>query len=75
MHLIPVFILLLVLVVAWRWEWIGAVAFAAGAALYMRWAGWNHWYWWPPIAGPSLAISALFLTNWLKRGELRRLNG
>jgi hypothetical protein len=75
MHLMPVFVLLLALALAWRWEWVGAVTFSAAAALYMWWAGWNHRYWWPGIAGPAVVIGVLFLVNWIKRDELRRLNG
>ncbi len=76
MHLIPTFVLIVALVFAWRWEWIGAVLYAAAAALYIA----SVWprplppgikaVWIATIAGPALVIAGLFLVNWLKRSEL-----
>jgi hypothetical protein len=77
LHLIPVFVLIAVLILAWRWEWVGAVLYAAAGLLYIvQVVSGSH----PPvvklnwiltIAGPAFVIAALFLGNWLKRGELR----
>jgi hypothetical protein len=77
MHLIPTFVLIAVLVLAWRWEWIGAMLYAAAGMLYVIWGLPRPI---PPamklvsilaIAGPAFVIAALFLANWMKRGELR----
>lgn len=76
-HLIPMFVLTAGLIVAWRWEWIGAVLFGAAGTLYVIWLIPRPWpspalriIWALMIAGPAFAIAALFLVNWLKRGEL-----
>ena len=77
MHLIPVFVLIVVLVLAWRWEWIGAALYAAAGLLYVAWVVSRpippamRLIWILTIAGPAFVIAALFLANWLKRGELR----
>jgi hypothetical protein len=75
-HLIPSFVLIFALILAWRWEWIGAAVYGAAGALYVTWALWR------PIApaaklisiacisGPAFVVAALFLVNWLKRGEI-----
>jgi len=77
MHLIPQFVLIAGLILAWRWEWIGAVIYGAGGTAYIFFALSRPW---PPtmklicilmIAGPAFAVAVLFLTNWLKHGELR----
>jgi hypothetical protein len=82
MHLIPTFVLIAALVLAWRWEWIGATIYAAAGMLYVILV-----LLWPPrpippavklvwiltIAGPAFVIAALFLANWMKRGELRNI--
>ena len=79
MHLIPTFVLIAVLVLAWRWEWIGAMLYAAAGMLYVIWGLPRPI---PPamkpvsilaMAGPAFVIAALFLANWMKRGELRTL--
>jgi hypothetical protein len=72
-HLVPTFIVLAVLLLAWRWEWIGAVLFAAAAALYTAQVRPRHFSWAviSAIALPLLVIAALFLINWLKRQKLR----
>jgi hypothetical protein len=75
-HLIPSLVLLVGLVLAWRWEWIGAALYAAAAMLYVTWALGRpispaiKLSWILTIAGPAFVIAALFLANWLKRGEL-----
>lgn len=76
-HLIPMFILTAGLILAWRWEWIGAVLYGAAGTLYVVWLIPRPWpsppvkvIWVLMIAGPAFAIAALFLANWLKRGEL-----
>ena len=79
MHLIPVFVLIAALILAWRWEWVGAALYAAAGLLYVVWVvsmsrpvpPGVRVIWILTIAGPAFVISALFLTNWLKRGELR----
>jgi len=70
-HLAPAFIVLAVLAVAWRWEWAGAAAFAALAAWYAMGNWRRHADWVLVIAVPLLAISVLFLINWLKHDEFR----
>lgn len=77
-HLIPTFVLSVVLVLAWRWEWIGATLYAAAGVFYIvtviprrHWAASMKLVSILAIAGPALVIAALFLVNWLKRGELR----
>lgn len=70
-HMIPAAIVVAVLLVAWRWEWVGAVLFAAAAALYMARVLPTHPNWALTIAVPLLLIAALFLVSWLKRSELR----
>ncbi|MGA3262760.1 MAG: hypothetical protein ABSC47_01795 [Terracidiphilus sp.] len=71
MHLIPTAIVVAVLIAAWRWEWVGAVLFAALAALYAASVLPKHPDWVLTISAPLLVIAALFLVNWLKRSELR----
>jgi hypothetical protein len=77
MHLIPTFVLIAVLVLAWRWEWIGATLYAAAGVLYVLWVLPHHippamkLLWVLTIAGPAFLIGALFLANWMKRGEIR----
>ena len=78
MHLIPTFVLIAGLLLAWRWEWIGATLYAAAGMLYVMWVLWVprplsaaiKLTWIVTIAGPVFVIAALFLANWLKRGEL-----
>ena len=77
-HLIPTFVLSVVLILAWRWEWIGATLYAAAGVFYIvtviprrHWAAAMKLVSILAIAGPALVIAALFLINWLKRGELR----
>jgi hypothetical protein len=77
MHLIPNFVLIAVLVLAWRWEWIGAALYAAAGTLYVIMVVLRplppaiKLSWILTIAGPAFVVAALFLVNWLKRGELR----
>ena len=76
-HLIPSFVLIVALVLAWRWEWIGATLFAAAGVLHAI-LMWQRPY--PtamklaqilPMEGIVFVIAALWLANWIKRGELR----
>jgi hypothetical protein len=76
-HLIPSFVLVFALILAWRWEWIGAVLYAAAGMFHVVWASEHLLRPLIPIltiAGPAVVISALFLVNWLKRGEIRARN-
>jgi hypothetical protein len=78
-HEIPVFVLIAALILAWRWEWIGALFYAAAGLLYIVCVVSMSRPWSPTmrltailmIAGPAFIIAVLFLTNWLKHGELR----
>ncbi len=78
MHLIPAFVLIAALILAWRWEWVGAVLYAGAGLLYVVWVvsmsrpvpPAMRLIWALCIAGPAFVIAALFLVNWLKRGEL-----
>jgi len=77
MHLIPNFVLIVVLVLAWRWEWIGAMLYVVAGLLHiililqrplapaMKLAQIL------PMEGIVFVIAALWLANWIKRGELR----
>jgi len=75
-HLIPAFVLIGGLILAWRWEWIGAVLFAAAGGLYIGLVLRLHLSvaiklnWILTIAGPAFIVSATFLANWWKRGEM-----
>jgi hypothetical protein len=79
MHQVPVFVLIAALILAWRWEWIGAALYASAGLLYITWVLFTSRPWSLAmrlncillIGGPALIIAALFLVNWLKRGELR----
>jgi hypothetical protein len=79
-HQIPVFVLIGALILAWRWEWIGMALYAAFGLFHITWTLFIQHHIPPaaiPIAillidGPALIIAALFLANWLKRGELRK---
>jgi hypothetical protein len=79
MHLIPVFALIAALILAWRWEWIGAALYAAAGLLYITWVVSMsrpvppavRLIWILTIAGPAFVIAGLFLSNWLKRADLR----
>jgi hypothetical protein len=79
-HLIPVFVLAGVLVGAWRWEWIGGVLYAVAGTLYIYQILPRHLppaiklNWILTIAGPAFIIAGLFLANWLKRDELRKVS-
>ena len=76
MHLIPTFVLIVVLLLAWRWEWIGATLFAVAGVLHFililrrplppatKLAQML------PIEVMALVIAALWLANWIKRGNL-----
>lgn len=76
MHLIPSLVLLVGLILAWRWEWIGAALYAAAGMVYVKWAVARpippamKLTWILTIAGPAFVVAALFLANWVKRGEL-----
>jgi glucose-6-phosphate-specific signal transduction histidine kinase len=74
-HLVPSFVLLATLALAWRWEWIGAVVCTALAALFLWW-NFTFRHNVPSaviaIAGPLCLMAALYLFNWVKRGEIRR---
>jgi len=78
-HLIPSLVLIAALVVAWRWEWVGAAIYGAAGMLYiLNLVGRPRpplavkLQWMAVIAGPALAIAALFLANWWKHDQLRR---
>ena len=68
MHLLPSVFLLTIVAVAWRHESIGAVAFtvlAVGYAVAAR----EHPSWIAVIAGPLLAVGALYGWNWRRRSQ------
>jgi hypothetical protein len=75
-HLAPSLVLVAVLILAWRWEWIGAALYAAAGMLYVitllpqRISPAVKLNWSLTIAGPAFLVAAMFLANWLKRGEL-----
>jgi hypothetical protein len=75
-HLIPSLVLLVVLVLAWRWEWVGATLFGAAGMLYVvlvaprRMPPAIKLSWISLISGPAFVVAALFLANWMKRGEI-----
>jgi len=75
-HLLPSFVLIAVVILAWRREWIGAVLFAAAGMLHVILVlrrpllPATKLNWILIIAGPAFVVAALFLANWLKRGEL-----
>lgn len=76
-HNIPSALIVAILIVAWRREWIGTVLFAAAGSYYIWWtmqhanlSGAVKLNWILFIAGPVFVIAALFLVNWMKRGEL-----
>lgn len=75
-HLIPSFVLIAALLLAWRWEWIGTVLYAAAGLLYVVMVLHRplpttiKLNWIVFIAGPAFLVAALFLVDWLKRGEL-----
>jgi hypothetical protein len=69
-HLIPTAFIVVVLAVSWRWEWVGGILFVAIAILYMIGAR-HHPSWVVLISGPLFLVGALFLLNWLRRGEIR----
>jgi len=75
-HLIPTLVLVAALILAWRWEWIGAALYAAAGAgyvimiLFRRMSDAVKFNWILTIAGPAFFVAAMFLANWLKRGEL-----
>ena len=77
MHLIPSLILIIGLVLSWRREWVGAALYGAAGMLYVIWAATRpippatKLSWIVAIAGPAFVVAALFLANWLKRGESR----
>lgn len=76
-HLIPAFVLIAGLILAWRWEWIGALLFAGVGGLYIAMVLRLHMpaamklNWILTIAGPAFLVSAMFLANWWKRGEMQ----
>jgi hypothetical protein len=74
-HLIPCFVLTAALILAWRWEWVGAALYGAAGVLYIVTVSGRRLplavkaNWLLVVAGPALAVAALFLANWLKRGR------
>lgn len=76
MHLIPSLILLIGLVLSWRREWVGAALYGAAGMLYVTWAATRpipptvKLIWILTIGGPAFVVAALFLANWLRRGEI-----
>lgn len=75
-HLLPSAILVAVLILAWRWEWIGAAFYALAGLWYVVTVERLHMpqtmklIWIAGIAVPAFLLAALFLVNWIKRGEL-----
>jgi hypothetical protein len=69
-HLIPTAAILLALAIGWRWAWAGAILFAALGAAYII-VAWGAFPWvtYLIVSGPSFLIGALFLVDWLGRGE------
>ncbi|MBM3328534.1 MAG: hypothetical protein FJY67_03550 [Calditrichaeota bacterium] len=76
-HLLPTSTILLILVAAWRWEWIGALLYVAAGVAYIVLfpPARQHLSWILTISGPAFLIGILFLFNWFKHNELRRLHG
>lgn len=70
MHLIPVVVVLIILALAWRWAWTGAILYALAAFAYGLKSLPAHPSWFLAIGIPLLAISGLFLVNWLNRSQL-----
>ena len=77
MHQIPVFVLIAALILAWRWEWTGAALFSAAGVLHAI-LMWQRPH--PPAMKLAqilpmetivFVLAALWLANWIKRGELR----
>ncbi|HUO13485.1 MAG TPA: hypothetical protein VMX38_00750 [Verrucomicrobiae bacterium] len=75
-HLIPSAVLIVALVLAWRWEWVGAAVYGLAAVMYvamvlrLRIAAGMKLTWILGIALPAFCVAALFLVDWIKRGEL-----
>lgn len=63
-HLAPMAALLVVVALSWRRPWLGAVVFGASALAY-AWVARAHADWVAVVAGPLLAVGALFLWSWL----------
>ena len=59
-HLVPTYIVVIALIIAWRWEAVGALLFAAVAALYWVMSRGETWI----IPAPLLVVALLFLLNW-----------
>lgn len=70
-HLIPTCVIVAFLVAAWRRAWIGAALFALLGGLYAWQSLPKHVDWVLWISAPLLLIAALFLANWVERGNLR----
>ena len=59
-HLVPTYIIVIALIIAWRWEAVGAILFAALAAVYLVMSRGETWI----IPAPLLLVAVLFLLNW-----------
>ena len=74
-HLIPTWIVLITLALSWRWPWVGTVVFTTLALLYL-WVGLRRDFQlslFLLIAGPLILAAGLFLADWLKGRQKRRL--
>lgn len=75
-HLLPSAVLVAALILAWRWEWVGAAVYGLAGSLYvgmvirLRIPAGTKVNWILTIAGPAFCVAALFLVDWIKRGEL-----
>lgn len=75
-HLIPSAVLIVALILAWRWEWVGAAVYGLAGLAYvaivlrLKIAAGLKLEWILFIAGPAVCVAALFLVDWIKRGEL-----
>lgn len=65
-HLMPTFVLLLTVALAWRREWLGALVFGGLGGAYLAFVRGFPVATYVVIAGPALAIAALYLAAWLR---------
>ena len=69
-HLIPTGVVIALLLLAWRWESIGAALFTALGVAFLLFFPRARL-----LSAPLFLVAALFLADWLKRGELRARPG
>ena len=67
-HLLPGAVVLAIVALAWRREWIGAVAFFSLAIAYILTVP-AYPSWIAAIAGPMVAVGALYAWSWARRRE------